>query len=158
MKVSHSQLLEIVRKLVKEALKEAGPVGYLSKTNRPDMKTGWNPEAQKQWVAGQSDPSSPGKPLPTSQPAGSAAAATGTASTNVNSPPTNLGPQTGTGMAPPGAEDPDLKTNAGVPSAKSGMKPVTPAPVQNSLADVSAQLQGASQEQIAQIMAILKGS
>lgn len=145
MKVSNAQLMEIVRKLVKEALKEAGPVGYLSKTKRPDIKTGWDPKAQQQWVAGQPAPGQT-PPVPPTGPVG-------TASTAVNGPPTNL--------------DPSEKTAAGIPSAKSGSSPIgtaqtqTQAPAdtqQNSLADVSAMLQNASQDQIAQIMRMLKGS
>ena len=144
-KVSRDQLLEMIRLIVKEAIDEAGPVGYLSKTQRPDAKTMWNPDAQKQWVAGKTDPSSPGKP--TTAPSGP---------TGTGGPPSNL--------------DTGDKTVAGVPTAKAGTKPVSspaqPAATapqqagsdQNSLADMSAMLQNASQDQIAQIMRILKGS
>lgn len=145
-KLSRDQLLEMVRKFVKEALDEAGPVGYLSKTKRPDAKTGWDPAAQKQWAAGQ--------PTPGTAPGGATTGPTGTATANPvagKAPPSNLAPD----------ED---KTNAGIPSAKVGMKPAAPAPAPaqaasgQSQADMSAMLQGASQDQIAQIMRILQGS
>lgn len=141
-KVSRNQLMEMIRILVEEALDEAGPVGYLSKTQRPDAKTMWDPNAQKQWVAGQTDPSSPGKP--TTAPSGPI---------GTGGPPSNL--------------DAGDKTVAGVPTAKAGTKPVAqaepqqatlPSGAQNSLADLSSMLQNASQDQISQIMRILKGS
>lgn len=153
-KVSRNQLMEMIRVLVKEALDEAGPVGYLSKTQRPDAKTMWNPDTQKQWVAGKTDPSSPGKPATaTSRPTGP----TGTVVTTYGKEPDET--IDGVDAAPE-------KTIAGVPTAKAGSKPVAqaaPPPMssgaqQNSLADMSSMLQNASQEQIAQIMRILKGS
>jgi len=45
-----SPLVEAIRKLVKESLDESGPIGYLSKTKRPDPRTAWDPEKQKQWA------------------------------------------------------------------------------------------------------------
>lgn len=54
MKLTESQFRKLLEKLISEALvKEAGPLGYLSKTNRPLGQQGWDPNAQKQWVQSQ---------------------------------------------------------------------------------------------------------
>lgn len=179
MKSPKNKLLEAVQKMVEEAIKEAGPLGYLSKTSRPDAKTGWDPKAQEKWtqdkesqmgiskggvsgvpsaVSGQNQPSQPGKPQQK--------ATQGTQGTAQPSVP----PEENNYTDPESREEKDysFKTNIGGPAAqRKATMSVQPAGQQSnsgqmqgnqSLADVSSMLQGASEDQLSKIMSILKGN
>lgn len=130
----------LIESLIEEALEEAGPVGYLSKTKRPDSKTAWNPAAQDAWAAqrgGALPPAGPGNE-PHSPPK------TQGGQTQSNNPGTNMGT-----IAPKPGELPEPEqTNPGL--AATAQKKYTP-----TIADITALLQRANQDEMRQIYAIL---
>lgn len=137
MKLSRTQLSEVIQKMIREALEEAGPLGYLSKTRRPDPKTAWDPEAQAEWEQQQPLPGPRGPTALTVQ--------------EEEEPPLEKT------VAPLGkikvggqSSDPDINKTV-VP--KTELTP--PLPQQTSIADVTQLLQNASEEELKQIRAML---
>lgn len=170
MKSPKDKLLESIGKILDEVIKEAGPVGYLSKTKRPDAKTSWDPNAQDKWAKeketqmGLTGISSGAPENQASNPQQKATQGTqgtqGTAQPSV--PPDENSPE---------ENDSFNKTNIGGPAAQRkatrSIKPAGQSPQQtspspanspSSLADVSSMLQSANEQQLAQILRILKGN
>jgi hypothetical protein len=139
-KLSRTQLSEVIQKMIREALEEAGPLGYLSKTRRPDPKTAWDPKAQAEWEQQQPLPGPRGPTALTGQ--------------EEQEPPLEKT------VAPLGklqvggqSSDPDINKTV-VP--KTELTP--PSPIQQntpSIADVTQLLQNASEEELEQIRAML---
>lgn len=146
--LSKHQLSEVIQGIIKEVLDEAGPYGYLSKTQKPDAKTAWDPNAQNQWADKQ-----------TPQDLGGQGAAPPPGGLAGSTPPSNL--------TPGPAQD---KTAIGRPKAKTAVTqaaPQPPSPTQaniqaappektSSIADVTSLLQQATQQDLQQILSILQ--
>ncbi len=180
MKSPKDKLLESIGKILDEVIKEAGPVGYLSKTKRPDAKTSWDPNAQDKWakeketqmgLTGMSSASGNQASNPQQKATQGTQGTQGTTQTSI--PPENS-PEKNDFTDPEYIDkDYNFKTNIGGPAAQRkatrSIKPAgqsaqpqqtSPSPTNSpsSLADVSSMLQSANEQQLAQILRILKGN
>lgn len=160
-----NKLLEAVKKLIEEAITEAGPVGYLSKAVRPDAKTAWNPDAQKKWAQDKETEMGIGSSIgPVSKPMTSPASQTPIQQSGSFKATAQPQQTSQTGSQPGNQDD---KTNVEPLGANKSKGPTGTAQqtqpgqqmqANSSLADVSSMLQSASDDQLSQILRILKGN
>lgn len=129
--------IQLVQSLIEEVLSEVGPLGYLSKTNRPTGQQSWDPTAQDKWVESQPGEGDPTQFKGKSTPAG---VPKNVVSTSVEDPNTTF----------PKTANPTIGSNTHLtPLQDTQVEPP-------SIANITQMLQTADQDQLQRIMAVLK--